>query len=460
MAQSPLFDVAAPKGPPARAGSILGVFLLAAALILGVGSAEARADEDEVFTIAGVKVDATAATAAEARDKALAEGQRKAMDRLFDRIVLAGDRQRLGYVKFATVAELVRDFDVTGEKTSSVRYLAELRVRFKPDDVRELLRGRNVGFAETRSKPLLVLPVYEQAGAYSLWGSPNPWRDAWNAAPQADGLVPLVRPRGDINDVAIIGAEQAVQGDARRLSAIARQYGTNDVLVAVAGFRLGAAGEAGQPPQPYLQVTLARRGSALAESSRVESFAVREGEAEDAALGRAVAVIAAQIQEDWKQSNRLRFGASRQLTAVAPLGSLADWLDLKGRLGEVAFIRQSDLIYLSRKEAWLRISYLGDEQQLGVALRQKDVVLERGPVSWILRRAARAGGFPGPGAAPALAPAAVPGPPPAASPGPVVSPSSAAPPAADAAPATVPAAPAVPEPPAAPVSPENAVGTP
>jgi hypothetical protein len=405
MAQSPQIGKHPRTGSRNRARRLAGIrvfaCLLAGVLAVSAGDVRAQGGAD-VFKVSGVEVDATAETVAKARDRALPEGQRKALNRLFDRIILAADRPRLGPVPYAAMTQLVRDFQVRSEKTSSVRYLAVLDVRFKPDAVRDLLRSRNVGFAETRSRPVLVLPVYESAGAYSLWGTPNPWRDVWAALPQADGLVPLLRPRGDVNDVAIISAEQAVRGDAQRIAAIARQYGAAEALVVIAGFRQGAAGEAGQPGQSDLQVTMRRLGVAAAPAVRSESFALRAGEDENSALARAAGVIASQIQEEWKQNNRLQFGASRELTATVPISSLSDWLGIKRRLGDVAFIRESDLLYLSRNEAWLRIRYLGNEEQLTLALRQKNIALERGPTSWILRRAGRRGTLaPRPGPAPA-----------------------------------------------------------
>ncbi|MEE8563540.1 MAG: hypothetical protein V3S92_07950, partial [Alphaproteobacteria bacterium] len=73
-----------------------------------------------------------------------------------------------------------------------------------------------------------------------------------------------------------------------------------------------------------------------------------------------------------------------------------DWLAIKRRLAGVALIQRSDLVYLSRKLARLRINYIGDEEQLTLALVQNDIILERGPVSWILRRT-RKGGLAEPG---------------------------------------------------------------
>jgi hypothetical protein len=86
----------------------------------------------------------------------------------------------------------VRDFSVAREKASSVRYIARLNYRFKADEVRDLLRAYNVPFAETPSRPVVVLPVYEIGASAVLWDEPNPWRQQWNAKDEPQGLVPLI----------------------------------------------------------------------------------------------------------------------------------------------------------------------------------------------------------------------------------------------------------------------------
>jgi hypothetical protein len=58
---------------------------------------------------------------------------------------------------------------------------------------------------------------------------------------------------------------------------------------------------------------------------------------------------------------------------------------VKKRLGRVAFIRRSDLVYLSRDEARAVLRYIGDEEQLTLALAQNDLLLSRGAISWILK---------------------------------------------------------------------------
>ena len=155
----------------------------------------ARAQARDVFEIKGVAVDVTADNAAVAREQALAEGERIAYGRLLGRLVPIAEQHRLPDLGPGEVVRLVKDLSVAEEKTSAVRYLGKLDIRFKGEEVRRLLIDHGIPFAETPSKPVLVLPVYQAAGALLLFDDPNPWRDAWGKGVAGDGLVPLPLPK-------------------------------------------------------------------------------------------------------------------------------------------------------------------------------------------------------------------------------------------------------------------------
>lgn len=349
-------------------------------LVLGVGMFSGRAGAQEVFTVTDVRVDATAETAAAARETALAEGQRRALGRLLERLTLRADHARLPALEPSQIAALVRNFEVEEEKTSPVRYLARLTVRFKPGAVRGLLRSHGVPFAETLSKPVLVLPVYDMAGALALWDDRNPWRTAWARQPKRDGLVPLVAPLADLADIADIGAEQAVRGDDARIAAIARRYGAADALVALARLRTVPLTNL-----PVLEVSVSRFGAVAQEETIVETFTAASPEGSEELLARAAEAVAVAVEENWKRDNLLRFDREGELTVAVPIEGLEDWLEVKRRLERVAFIRRSDLVYLSRGEARARLRFIGEQEQLTLALAQSDLVLSRGATSWILR---------------------------------------------------------------------------
>src|SRR6266478_9483611 len=90
---------------PARRGAML---LLGALCALSApAAAQSRFD---VFTIAPVRVDVTAASASTARDQALIEGERRALQMLIERLTLAAGRSRLPQPNSAQLSDLVQGF--------------------------------------------------------------------------------------------------------------------------------------------------------------------------------------------------------------------------------------------------------------------------------------------------------------------------------------------------------------
>jgi hypothetical protein len=351
------------------------------------GAGIADAQTDSVYTVGGVNVDRTADTAAAAREQAIAAGHDMAFRRLISRLVPESRRAALPTLSPAEIAPLVLSFEIESEKTSSVRYLGTLKFHFRRGDVREFLQNSGIGFAETRSKPVLLLPVYDFAGAKLLWDDPNPWFHAWKAVPPSDGLVPVRLPAGDLADLRDISAEQASAGNVDQLALIAERYGASAVLVAEASVTTDAVSGA-------RALTVATRyfGGTSDGRTAVRSFSYAEGETDEAVIERAAMQVAVQIEEDWKQENLIQFNNQSSLIAEVALADLRQWIELRRKLQGIAFLQNWQLVAMSRRSASVRLTYYGDPEQLRIALAQRDLILERGAVDWVLRdsRQARA----------------------------------------------------------------------
>ncbi len=365
--------------------TLLCVFLFVAGAVAQTPSAPSRAAPFNVFEVAGVAVDVTADTAAAAREKALADGEKTAFRRLLERLTLRSDHGRLPDLPRAQVSAYVQDLSVADEKTSAVRYLARLTFRFKAEAVRKLLSDHGIPFAETPSKPVLVLPVYQAAGALLLWDDPNPWREAWLKRPPIDGLVPLMLPLGDLPDVAAIGAEQAAAGDAPRLAAIANRYSTTDTLVVRGVLAIDA-----QTGRPGLRVVVARRGGAIQHAPAELAFPAAPDEATGALLARAAAEVTRFVEDRWKRDTLLQSGAPAVAAVTVLIGGLDDWLEVRQRLAGVAIVRRTDLVLLSRTEARINLHYIGEPEQLVLALQQADLELAKDGDLWMLTVTRRA----------------------------------------------------------------------
>ena len=352
--------------------------LLACAVPAAPGTAAASGAE--AFVVRDVAVDATAANATAARDTALAEGHSVAFGRLIARIVPAGQSARVPPLDPAAIAPLVHSFEVGGEKTSRVRYLARLTFRFDRTALRRFLRASGVPFAVARSKPVLVLPVLRRAGTYLLWDRPNPWREAWAGLPRAGELVPLVSPAGDLQDLRDISARQAVAGEPARIRAIAGRYGAASVAVMVASER-----RAGGAPGA-LRVSVTTHGADGGKRTVAEDHPV-DPAATDAERYRAAAArTARRIQESWKSENLLLFDREGQIDAAVPVSGLDEWVAISRALAGTPSSDGTRVLALSRGAVDVRLRYFGDIEGFRAALRLNDLVLDRGAGGWVLRR--------------------------------------------------------------------------
>jgi hypothetical protein len=233
-------------------------------LLLGVmlltGSALAE-DHAQDFS-ATVKVDATADTAAAARDLARIDGQRRALALVIDRLSGSSDSGKLPKLDDKTITDMVESFEVGNERMSAVRYLADYTFHFRPSKVRRLVhvadnasteKGKptpaeggnkpaaaedgNKPVAAEGGKPIIVLPVYRDAARLVLWDDPNAWREAWGQRSAAAGPAELTVPLGDASDLATIDAGRAESGRSEALTAIAQRNGGEEAVVALATAR-------------------------------------------------------------------------------------------------------------------------------------------------------------------------------------------------------------------------------
>jgi hypothetical protein len=344
-----------------------------------LGAAQAQ-DRNPVFTITGVAVDETAASAAAARDVALASGQRRAVQRVFRRLIVRADARLLPQPTNEDVASLVQNIELSDEKTSATRYLATMTVAFKPDAVRDYLRAAGLQFSETVSRPRLVLPVFEAAGAINLWDPPNAWRDAWEARQiSSDTVVPLIMPEGDLRDIGSIGPIQALAAESRPIGAIAARYRVRDVLVAHATLVQDLAAN-----RPLVHVSLRHIGPSSGAVT-IETFTGESRDRVGALLAEAVRRTVERLEDDWKRDNYLRFNEPVRLSASFALNTLSDWLEMRRRLDGAAVIQRTELASISRSDAQVVIHYLGGPEQLGLALAQRDIDLVEEDGFWMLR---------------------------------------------------------------------------
>jgi len=350
--------------------------LLAGTVVLAPQTAKADA-----FTVADVTIDVTAQAASQAREQALGEGEVLAFNLLMRRLTEQLDHERLPQLSAEAITALVRDFSLNDERISNVRYIARMTVRFRSADVRDLLLAYDIPFAETKSKPVMVIPILDTGGGPELWTNTNAWRFAWAdwlTQAEAGGLVPFVLPLGDLADLATLDVTAARAGDAARLRTLAQRYGATESLIVQARWTPSDAGTG------FLDVSTTRIG-VTGVGPTLASRIVKDVVEDDATfLLRAAAAVDRQVQDDWIRANRIAFDQRGIMAIVIPVEALSDWQRVKKRLNGVPIIEDQQVVMLNRTEVRINLHFIGTPEQLTRALQQADLLLYEKDSQWYL----------------------------------------------------------------------------
>ena len=384
------------------AGALKGAVLAAILLCAGTVAAQtpraptAPVTGKDLFVANGVPVDVTAGNITEAHERGLTQGRVTGFRKVIGRIVAREDMDRVPQVNATQIIDMVRDFSVANERSSAVRYIADLTVRFDPALIRRLLRNANIPFTETLSKPLVVVPLFREnpEAPPQLWEDSNAWRAAWTQVPQDLGLVPLIVPTGSREDATTLTAAQAASKDLGALNALAAHYDAGGTVIATATVT----------PEG-LQISLAELRSDLPSEDLSLTQGPEPGQTRPDMLIAAATNAATAVQDSWKRRNRVAFGGTTQITALVPVANLKEWLTVKNRLNEVPLIDRLELQAMTRDRAQVTLYYAGAQRQLELAMSQHDLALAQQGGVWIIqaRGAASAGralGKPGSEAAP------------------------------------------------------------
>lgn len=362
-----------------RSGRLWPAFLLLLLALLGAQPALA-----DVFTVR-VQAEAEGANADEAKAKAVQAAQVEAWQRLLRRIVVDEDLPGAPPMTVAEIQPLLASMEVVNETLKKKKYSGELAFKFNPDTVRSYLAGRGLRFTETPARPVVVLPVLGEGEGAVLWQDPNPWRLAWANHWGSDGLVPLVVPLGELEDVAAADAPEALAGDAKALANLAGHYGTGDSLVAQALVT-------GDPAKGGAALTVKATGyGAVASQPFSLTFQQAAKEAEAAFYARAVEAVAARLESDWKRANAFYYGTQSSLPVTVVIGALQDWLLARQVLEGSPLVVKVQVLSLSRSAASIVVSHRGTVEQLALWLAQQDLILQQGVGGWELRVGATAG---------------------------------------------------------------------
>ena len=326
--------------------TLLAVFFFAFASI---------AHASDPFTVAGVAVDASAATAIEAQIAATEQGQTRAAELLIERLTLSTSRAsaNLAPMTIDTARSLIRGQQINNERRSANRYLGDITVAFNPSRVKEYLEGNGLNMISTQARARLVIPVLNGEAP----NAENAWTDAWARGGYNHALTPVI---SNMDAAGLVSAQDAVAGNVDALRAAAAAAGVNQVLVARA--------EGGAPTYQIYLTDIAidtgvksNAGTVIANDPFGGAFKAVEG-----------------LESGWKEAS-VNLAANAQTMVVSVLyNSHDDWLRLQEAINGSAQITDARLDALSKDGAMMTLT-VGDFGRLANELQFKGVKVESDP---------------------------------------------------------------------------------
>ena len=371
----------------ASKGLILGL-----CLALGLMAAPAQADDDTPYTVSKIAVDVTAKNAVAAKTKAMADAQKRGIDKVLRRVVPFSYSAKLPDLQPQQVETLVNGMAIRKEQYSTTRYIATLDVIINEQGVKELLASLGIPTSEERAPMISILPLVIDGN--KVKSTNEPWRQAWLDLDLSHGLTPanVLQPRPELE----AGMVRAVlAGDVGAFAAVQRDYGSAPLVIAVGQkveggrFVTRLAGTDGVGRINYGR-SGKLSGAAPKAAQDAASFAYAVLENRWKATRAAPDPVAAPVNYEEggtppPQAAPQQGEPGRLVTAVVVFAGLKEWQQIRGRLAQVPGLQRLEVNSLSARTASITFDYAGSLGHLQQVLGQNGFSFENREEAFVLR---------------------------------------------------------------------------
>ncbi|MGH6875795.1 MAG: hypothetical protein ACREHV_00295 [Rhizomicrobium sp.] len=343
-------------------------------LLLGLSLAfRHAAAADDLYTVSGIKVDASAPSTVDAQTKAIESGRDRAWQTLYRRLTREEDWPHQPVLDSTTLQRLIRSYQVHDARSSTTRFVAEMTYVFNANAVRHLLQQTDIAYSDTAAKPSLVIPLAPG------WSAQTPWTRAWADPRFAQGAVPLVLPPDDAIDAPVLSAlrfDSASWQDVEPMAS--RMHATDAWLVLVI------------PQRTRMIVKIRRLGRENAPQVPDLAIPVAPHTPPAGAFGKVADATASAIVNSSKSNSVVDYGRRSSIVASVHVDSLADWSQVLDELGAVPTVTDVKVVAMDIGEARLEIAYVGSTDQLNEQIARAGLALADENGQWWLGKAGAA----------------------------------------------------------------------
>lgn len=182
---------------------------------------------------ADVSVDVVADNVAMAKKEAMAKGVRNGLNEVILSISTDEAVSNINTLNDNQIQHFIDGIMVLMEKTSDVRYIADLRISVNEDVLKAYIKENGFPIIISEEKNVLVVPLLEKEdGALDLWSDENIWRNAFIERKNIKkGNLNIVNIDKNLGNIAIVEANRIYDMSDEQYSELASFNKVNDIYV-------------------------------------------------------------------------------------------------------------------------------------------------------------------------------------------------------------------------------------
>jgi len=316
---------------------------------------------DEKYTVE-VSVDVTDASASEAQKRAMSEANRAAVVAVAKRISTSEGVERFSSMTDEQLMNFIKEVSVVEEKSSAVRYMANLKVVLNEDILVQYMKEREIPLMNKISSRILIVPIFREfnADVPQLWESTNMWKQAWDKVSLIGGVNMIVVSPSGANYAVIDGRKAGVM-DGEALDKLMRINGVDDVYVLDAVYN-GIEG-------------LNVQGRSLDG----DSFVVRVDGPRSSGMelfDNAVMATQRELEKRISQKNMSEAQIENMMVVLFSYNNLAEWVSAERTLKDINQINKLEVQAIGNGKVQFKLSYIGALEKLLPQLRARSLRLD------------------------------------------------------------------------------------
>jgi hypothetical protein len=328
------------------------------------------------YVIEDVVIEAEAISAKIARNKAIEDGQRRALVMLVKKLAPNFDTATLASLNENQLANMVKDFELQDEKMSATSYAAVINLTFNKNSIDKWLgkaKTEDINEVQNNNAHFLIIPVLIRGKQTIIWEDYNYWRNALGKVIEELNLTSKYNlPIGEIDDMEMLSDAVIAKGDYPELKHVIDKYMAKEAIVAIAHYIL-------DPKTNYPTVLLTTRTIDVSGEKKTEKvYSFKEG----GSLHDLLETVAKDFLQHQGQQAKVSQPETKLLPphnikAIIKVKSFDDWMNIKKHIEDSELLSIESISEISISQAIVNIGVKGEFSEAISNLEERGLIIKQ-----------------------------------------------------------------------------------